>query len=103
MTENEALLAAIVADPDDDLPRLAYADWLEENGNEADRDRAEFIRVQCQLALLPAGDSREKDLHKRQWELFTTHRGTWGAGGPRFPGITSHCGCNKVRNLWPRS
>src|SRR5262245_36104585 len=31
MTEQAALLAAIVADPDDDTARLAYADWLDEN------------------------------------------------------------------------
>lgn len=37
------LLAAILADPNDDLPRLVYADWLEENG---EPERAEFIRSQ---------------------------------------------------------
>lgn len=42
------LLAAVVADPDDDGPRLAYADRLEETG--ADDARAEFIRVQARLA-----------------------------------------------------
>ena len=38
---DECFLAAIIADPDADLPRLAYADWLEEDGQQ---DRAEFIR-----------------------------------------------------------
>lgn len=28
----DALLAAIIAEPDDDFPRAVYADWLEENG-----------------------------------------------------------------------
>lgn len=42
-----ALLAAVLADPDDDLPRLAYADWLEEHDQP---ERAEFIRVQMELA-----------------------------------------------------
>ena len=32
MTDREALLAAIHADPDDDTARLVYADWLQENG-----------------------------------------------------------------------
>jgi uncharacterized protein (TIGR02996 family) len=50
MTEQEALLRAIIAEPDDDAPRLVYANWLEEHG---DRDRAAFIRVQCELARLP--------------------------------------------------
>jgi uncharacterized protein (TIGR02996 family) len=31
----EALRRAILEAPDDDLPRLAYADWLEENGRDA--------------------------------------------------------------------
>lgn len=44
------LLAAILADPADDTSRLVYADWLEENGDEA---RAEFIRVQIKLAQMP--------------------------------------------------
>lgn len=41
-------LAAILETPDDDFPRLAYADFLDERGQAA---RAEFIRVQCALAL----------------------------------------------------
>jgi uncharacterized protein (TIGR02996 family) len=44
MCDRTAFLQAIVAAPDDDLPRLIFADWLDENG---DSDRAEFIRVQC--------------------------------------------------------
>ena len=43
MTQPDALLAAIRANPADDLPRLVYADWLDEHG---DPDRAEFIRLQ---------------------------------------------------------
>src|SRR4051794_16963366 len=41
-TEAE-LLAAVEANPEDDAPRLAHADWLEQRGR---RDRAEFIRLQ---------------------------------------------------------
>ena len=41
-----ALLAAVKAQPSDDLPRLVMADWLDEHGEEA---RAEFIRVQCEM------------------------------------------------------
>src|SRR4051794_31790576 len=44
--ELRALLAAAKADHWDDGPRLALADWLEENGGEADRSRAEVIRLQ---------------------------------------------------------
>ncbi len=49
MTDRAALLRSILAAPDDDAPRLVYADWLDENG---EPERAEFIRVQCELARL---------------------------------------------------
>lgn len=41
------LLSAVLRDPNDDLPRLIMADWLDENSFSA---RAEFIRVQIELA-----------------------------------------------------
>ncbi len=47
MNEREALLRAVCENPDEDTPRLVFADWLQENGDEA---RAEFIRVQIALA-----------------------------------------------------
>lgn len=40
----EGLLAAVRQSPADDWPRLLYADWLEEFGDEFQRARAEFIR-----------------------------------------------------------
>jgi uncharacterized protein (TIGR02996 family) len=45
-----AFLAAIIERPDDDVPRLVFADWLDEHGQP---ERAEFIRVQVELAALP--------------------------------------------------
>jgi uncharacterized protein (TIGR02996 family) len=42
-----ALRRAVLAAPDEDDPRLALADWYGENGDEA---RAEFVRVQVELA-----------------------------------------------------
>jgi uncharacterized protein (TIGR02996 family) len=43
MTDRDALLAAVIARPEDDLPRLVFADWLEEHGEPS---RATFIRAQ---------------------------------------------------------
>lgn len=40
------LEAAVIADPERDLPRLVYADWLDEHD---DPHRAAFIRAQCAL------------------------------------------------------
>lgn len=42
--EQQAFLNAIKHDPDDNLPRLVYADWLEENGK---KPHADLIRWQC--------------------------------------------------------
>jgi uncharacterized protein (TIGR02996 family) len=58
IAEGNALLRAVLEDPADDLPRLAYADWLDEQGNETGRSRAEFIRAQVELSRIghrPAG------------------------------------------------
>ncbi len=66
MNEREALLHAICENPDDDTPRLVFADWLQEHGEE---DRAEFIRVQCEAAKLGAKDGRQKELLRRASEL----------------------------------
>ena len=49
MTDRTALLAAVLAAPDDDAPRLVFADWLEENG---EPERAAFICCQIELARL---------------------------------------------------
>lgn len=46
MTDRESLLAAIKANPRDDLPRLVYADWLDEFGTtDLDAATSEFIRA----------------------------------------------------------
>lgn len=49
MTEDRmALLRAVLASDQDNTVRLAYADWLQENGSgDADRATEEFIRVSC--------------------------------------------------------
>lgn len=44
MTEREALINAVVTSPADDLPRLVFADWLDENGDGVDRAWANYIR-----------------------------------------------------------
>jgi uncharacterized protein (TIGR02996 family) len=97
MTEREALVAAIAADPKDDTPRLIFADWFQENGED---DRAEFIRLQCDLSH--AHDDRapanSPDKFKRVVELFTTHWQEWmsplfsalGVYAPEPPKVLPH-------------
>jgi uncharacterized protein (TIGR02996 family) len=96
MSDEQALLAAIRADPADDTPRLAYADWLDENAGhstarpagrpegvtaaapaDANRARAEFIRVQCQLARLADEDDRYSELQARELRLFSRYGADW--------------------------
>lgn len=48
-TEYQALLRAVLTVPEDDTVRLALADWLDEHSA---ADRAEFVRVQCELARI---------------------------------------------------
>lgn len=55
--EERALLAAIIAHPDEDTPRLVYADWLQEHDQP---ERAEYIRLSIQLANLQYGDPNFK-------------------------------------------
>jgi uncharacterized protein (TIGR02996 family) len=43
----DSYLRAILAHPEDDGPRLVAADWWDERGA---AERAEFVRVQCELA-----------------------------------------------------
>jgi uncharacterized protein (TIGR02996 family) len=45
VNEEAALLRAIIANPDEDTPRLVYSDWLDENDR---HDRAAFIRMQVE-------------------------------------------------------
>jgi uncharacterized protein (TIGR02996 family) len=78
-------IRAILASPDEDQPRLVYADWLEEQG---DVVRAEFIRVQIELARMgvapygagPAVEAfkyRRDVLRRRMAELRSAYGGLW--------------------------
>lgn len=85
MTDRAALLAAIRANPDEDTPRLAYADFLDEHGAEpppvgaprpdrftpAERGafEAEYIRVQCRLAQHPFDAPDYVELLHREFDL----------------------------------
>jgi len=72
MNTGQALLANIIANPDDDVARLVYADWLEEAG---DNQRAEFIRGQIQLAAMQPWDEgyTALDIRCRQLERANHH------------------------------
>lgn len=50
MTDREAFHAAICAQPDEDTPRLAFADFLQEQGGNENAFRAEYIRGAVRVA-----------------------------------------------------
>jgi len=99
----EALYRAILDNPDDDSPRLVFADWLEENGEVA---RADFIRIQIELERLgqPADRckfgtvrnparltadqlKRREELQKREKVLWQANEKVWKAELPVLKGI----------------
>jgi uncharacterized protein (TIGR02996 family) len=74
MTHDEAFLQAIRENPEDDGPRLVYADWLEEQGRP---ERAELVPVQCELARLEPDAPRYPALCSRERELLDRHGKEW--------------------------
>lgn len=93
MTDEAAFRAAILAEPDRDLSRLVYADWLDEHAGTVEcpsirpdgpcdvvcicrgtgsvsngyAARAEFIQVQCELAKLGTACDRSADGGTSWW------------------------------------
>jgi len=68
------LLQAIRDAPLDDVPRLVCADWCEEQGQAA---RAEFIRVQVELANADGERENRHALLCRLRKLIVQHRPSW--------------------------
>jgi uncharacterized protein (TIGR02996 family) len=77
MTPREALLQAIIADPDDDALRLVYADYLEETGDPVDAARAELIRFQIATERLPDGDPAKSDRITEAVRLTDRYKKVW--------------------------
>jgi uncharacterized protein (TIGR02996 family) len=77
VTEEDAFLHDIIEHPDDDAPRLVFADWLDERARRGDADRAEFIRLQCRLATLPWDDPERPALQQREAVLLAHHGNHW--------------------------
>lgn len=75
--QDERFLAAIAADPDDDGPRIVYADWLQQQGDPL----GELIAVQCALAR-----GRTPELAARERALLEQHEAEWLARAGLRPG-----------------
>src|SRR5258708_7552476 len=64
-SEEDPFILAILGAPEDEAPRLIYADWLEERGDL----RGAYLRLDCQLAALTEDDPRFDELVIRFREL----------------------------------
>jgi len=71
--QEAAFVERVAADPEEDGPRLVFADWLDERGD----PRGEFIRVQVALARLPADDPRADALRDREAALLARYHAAW--------------------------
>jgi uncharacterized protein (TIGR02996 family) len=104
MTAAEAgLLEDILDHPDDDVPRLIYADWLTDRGRPDDEARARLIRVQCQLAGLKEGDPARRWLDLRATQVLHLFESRWLPEDWRSPSLGAwERGFFRVQSrLWP--
>jgi uncharacterized protein (TIGR02996 family) len=81
MSTESGLLHAIREKPEEDTPRLIYADWLDENEQP---ERAEFIRLQCRLANLDEYDPERPHLEWRERVLLRKHKKAWGKAVAKY-------------------
>jgi uncharacterized protein (TIGR02996 family) len=78
-----ALSKAILDDPDDDVARLALADYLEEQGEPS--ARSGLIRTQCRLARMEPWDEGYTEADIRQRRLLADQGEEWAADFRPFP------------------
>lgn len=76
----DALLAAICAQPDDIAARLVYADYLLEQSDPAKRERGEFVLAQCRGdggGTPASGGFPYGRFRNREVELLAKYRDAW--------------------------
>jgi uncharacterized protein (TIGR02996 family) len=84
MTQRDALLRAVCDNPDDDLPRLVFADWCDENG---EPERAEFIRTQIELRKADVPAAGRAKLGLREGSLLSLWERRWKGELVSEPGL----------------
>ena len=95
MTEREAFIEAIATNPGEDTPRLAFADWLQEHGEEP---RAEFIRLQCAPARHPYNWNNPE--RERATHMLARHLPEWFGELFRAVGMPVPTGTHRPRTMW---
>jgi uncharacterized protein (TIGR02996 family) len=97
--EDHDFLRQILASPDDDAPRLAYADWLEQQG---ERDRAELIRCQIAAVRLAPEDPRRGSAIERANQLLLAHEAEWLQLPPELAEVGRVCCFERGFPTWAR-
>jgi uncharacterized protein (TIGR02996 family) len=102
--ELAALLEAIRANPEDDLPRLALADWCLEQADPAEQARGEFIHLRCRGAALAPDDPERARLEQRVGALREEFEARWFKGLASLDGWDFERGCVllEVTHEWLR-
>jgi uncharacterized protein (TIGR02996 family) len=72
--DSESCLRAFRDDPEDDAPRLAFANWLDQNSQP---DRAEWIRASIEFDAIPLNDPRRDPARARESAALTRCRPAW--------------------------
>lgn len=83
MSRESDALAEVLAAPDDDVPRMAYADLLVAKGDL----RGEFIRTQCALSNGDVEYLEKKELRERATALLTANEKAWRAAAGLADGV----------------
>src|SRR5689334_373211 len=83
-SDGDILFRVLCENPQEDTPRLAYADWLEENGQP---ERAEFIRLQCEAWNLYPQYATVDEARTRASELLKKYGNKWYSELPAVPGV----------------
>ncbi len=83
MTEEEnLLLKAVLDDPDNDAPRLTYADWCARQNDAPTKARAEFIRLQLEIAQIGSARVNRGEAYSQMYramKLQDAYKTEWTA------------------------
>ncbi len=94
MSDENALLNAIAANPVDSTVRLVYADWLEENGR---TDEAEYLRIETEV-VKDLDSQTNSSLRNRLSQLIPLTSKEWReCAAFRFDLILEESGPEKIK------
>jgi uncharacterized protein (TIGR02996 family) len=101
MRLDDRFLAKLLDDPTDDVTRLVYADWLEEQDNPTADAQAEFLRLTVEAVKSAARKGERKTRRQRLQQLAADLDPEWLAMVSRLS--IENCHANKEqRNLGMR-